>query len=132
MYKRQEHISIHGADAHFTPQSCLGKADGRGGEDIHILSLEDRMTHYIHFHQEIAPGSAVASRLPPVSYTHLFQLVGRYLSSPSFGLVLSIPAPIALKLSVEPFLYVVPSTKPVILLSVEVTVLPSAGALTDE
>ena len=46
-----------------TAQSCLCISQRCGRIDIHILSLEDRMTGYIYLYQQIASRSAVCTRL---------------------------------------------------------------------
>ena len=56
------HISVHCADTHFSAQGSLCISNGRCGEDIHILSLEDRMAGYDHFHHQIASGTSIGAR----------------------------------------------------------------------
>ena len=47
------HIAINCIDMDFSTQRCLRISKRGCGEDIHILSLEDWMTGYIHFYEQI-------------------------------------------------------------------------------
>ena len=58
-----ENISVHSADSHITAKRCLRKCDRCGGENIHILSLEDRMACYLNLDKQVASRSAVYTRL---------------------------------------------------------------------
>ena len=55
-------LSIHCVDTYSTAQCCLRVCKRRSREDIHILSLEDRMTCNIYFYKQIASRTSVCTR----------------------------------------------------------------------
>ena len=58
-----ENVSVNGADLHIAAECCLGKRNRCSGENVHILSLEDRMTGYLNLDKQISSRSAVYTRL---------------------------------------------------------------------
>ena len=62
-FYRVKHIAVYRLDPHITAQRCLRKGNGCCGENIHILTLEDRVTLYVYFHQKISSGTSVHARL---------------------------------------------------------------------
>ena len=58
-----------------TAQSCLCISQRCGRIDIHILSLEDRMTGYIYLYKKVASRAAVCTRLSLLTDAYALSIV---------------------------------------------------------
>ena len=58
-----------------TTQCCLCISQRCGREDIHILSLEDRVTCYIYFYEKVASRSAIGSWFTLITDTDALSVV---------------------------------------------------------
>src|SRR5699024_1133294 len=72
---RVDDISVHRLDTHIPAKGCLCKRDRGCGKDIHILSLENRMSGDSYFHKKISSWPSVCSRFAFVANAHTLPVV---------------------------------------------------------